>query len=108
METAPDFYNELIASFEINDYPTHYTEFDILTRDKATGEALGGVKITATCTKGSMEQFSNPEGAADFIQFKPTWWTLTYECPGYEKLVMPNQKAEKGVKMSLVAELVKI
>jgi hypothetical protein len=109
MDTAPDFYNELIASFEINDYATHFTEFDIETRDKATGIVLGGVKITATSLKGAvMQQFSTPDGAADFIQFTPTWWTLTYECPGYEKLVMPDRKAEKGKKMSLVAELVKI
>jgi hypothetical protein len=69
---------------------------------------LGGVKITAASAKGTMEQFSNPDGVADFIRFTPTWWTLTYECPGYEKLVMPDQKAERGLKTKLVAELVKI
>ena len=105
--TAPDFYNELIASFEIKRYPTHYTEFEILTRDKMSGEALGGVKITATSVKGSMEQFSNPIGEADLKQFEPSWWTLTYEYPGYHILTMPNVKVELGKKIALVAELEK-
>jgi hypothetical protein len=108
METAPDFYNELINSFEINDYPTHYTEFDIMTKDKSTGAPLDAVRITATSDKGTMVQFSNPVGAADFKQFQPDWWTITYECPGYETLIMKNVKADRGVKLELVAELEKI
>jgi hypothetical protein len=107
MITAPDFYSLLISSFEINRYPTHYTEFEILTKDKTSGNALGGVKITATSVKGVMEQFSNPVGEADLKQFEPSWWTLTYECPGYRVLTMPNLKVELGKKIALVAELEK-
>ncbi|MEO5569588.1 MAG: hypothetical protein ABIT08_15170 [Bacteroidia bacterium] len=108
IKTAPDFYGKLLLSFEINNYPTHYTEFEILTRDKMTGELLGGVKITATSVKGVMEQFSNPIGEADLKQFEPSWWTLTYEYPWYRILTMPDLKVALGKKIALVAELEKV
>ncbi|HKR04491.1 MAG TPA: hypothetical protein VJY62_07630 [Bacteroidia bacterium] len=79
-----------------------------MTRDKVTGEPLEAVRITATSDKGTMQQFSNPAGAADFKQFQPDWWTITYECPGYETLTMKNVKADRGMKIELVAEMVKI
>jgi hypothetical protein len=107
MESAPDFYKNLLESFSLNSYKTHYTEFDIETRDKTTGALLGGVKITATSDKGTMEQYSNPIGAADFKRFQPAFWNITYECPGYEILTMANVKSDLGRKVSLVAELVK-
>ena len=108
MVIAYDFYKDLLASFEIKKYPTHYTEFDIVAKDKTTGQALGGVKITAQSEKGIMEQFTNPVGETDFKQFEPSWWTLTYECPGFEKLIMPAIKTERGTKHVLVAEMEKI
>jgi hypothetical protein len=108
IETAPEFYKRLLLSFKINNYPTHYTEFDIVTRDKATHETLEAVKITATSDKGTMLQFSNPVGEAIFKQFEGAYWTITYECPGYELLTMQNIKMERGEKMELVADLVKL
>ena len=36
METAPDFYSDLLNAFEIDKLPTHFTEFDMLMVNKAT------------------------------------------------------------------------
>lgn len=108
MESAPDFYNKLLYSFELKNTPTHFTEFEMVVNDKATHETLSGVKVTATSLKGEMVQFSTPIGEVDFKQFEPTYWDLTFELPGYKILEKTQVKAERGKKIDFgVIELVK-
>lgn|GEM_PF-1523870 len=109
MTTAPDFYNELINSFKIDELPTHFTEFDMQCVDKVSKEKLSGVKVKAVSPKGEMIQFSNPIGEVEFIQFEPGYWDLTFELPGYAIIEKKAVKAELGKKLELgVIELVEI
>lgn len=109
MMTAPDFYNKLIDSFQINNQPTRFTEFEMTLVDRSTKETLEGVKVTAVSNKGgNMVQFSSPIGEVDFKQFEPDYWNLTFELPGYEPLHKDKLKADLGKKMKLgVVELLK-
>jgi ribosome-associated toxin RatA of RatAB toxin-antitoxin module len=109
MDTAPDFYNELINSFRIDEMPTHFTEFEMLCVDKLTKENLSGVKVKAVSSKGEMIQFSNPIGEVEFIQFESGYWDLTFELPGYKTAEKKAVKAVPGKKLELGSiELVKI
>lgn len=108
MESAPDFYNKLLYSFELKNIPTRFTEFEMVVSDKTTHETLSGVKVTATSIKGEMVQFSTPIGEVDFKQFEPAYWDLTFELPGYKILEKTQVKAERGKKIDFGAiELVK-
>lgn len=109
MDSAPDFYNELLNSFRIDKLPTHFTEFDMVLVNKVTQDALSGVKVTAVSSKGEMIQFSNPIGEVDFIQFEPGYWNLTFELPGFNKITKTAVKAELGKKLELgTVELVPV
>ncbi len=102
MLTARDFYDKLNDSFQINNQPTRFTEFEMILVDKNTKETLEGVKVTAVSNKGgNMVQFSSPIGEVDFKQFEPDYWNLTFELPGYEPLQKTKLKADLGKKMKL-------
>jgi len=102
INTAPDFYKTLLNTFKINNFPTHFTEFDMVLLDKETKEQLYGVKVIAVASKGGeMIQYSNPEGVVDFKQFEPDYWDLTYELPGYEPITKKKVKAELGKKLNI-------
>jgi len=109
LNNAPDFYNEMKHSFAINDLPTRFTKMDATIIDKESGENLSEVKVTATNSKESLTEYSNPIGEMEFRTFWPTYYNLTFECPGYVTVEMKAVKAERGKKMDFgVIEMVRL
>jgi hypothetical protein len=109
-DSAPEFFARLTDSFELKGLPTQRTDIDFIIKEKSSGAALPGVKVTAVPVKNPqtiLNQFSNIEGAADYTQISPEMYNVTFELPDHET-VTKVVEAERGKKVELTIEMEKL
>jgi len=108
-ESAPEFFNKLMASFQINDLPTFRTEMDFMILEKSTQAPLPGTKVTAVAVKDPskvVNQYAGMDGEAD-MQISPEMYNVTFEIPDHQP-VTKTVEAKRGKKVKMQVELEKI
>ncbi|MEO5570978.1 MAG: hypothetical protein ABIT08_10025 [Bacteroidia bacterium] len=108
-DTAPQFFNMLMASFQVNNAGTFRTEMDFMILEKTSLTPLPGTKVTAVAVKDSakvVNQYADIAGEAD-LQISPELYFVTFEIPEYKSAEM-TLEAKRGKKLKVQVELEKV
>ncbi len=105
-DSAPIFYTDFFNCKRPMPYATSHTEFDIITKNKANGEVLNGVSVTAVGATKTYTGKTVIQGQLDLKKISPELYDLIFEIPGYLPLTLSEQKASPGKHIQIVVELV--
>lgn len=108
VQSAPVFYNNFMNFKRPVAGPTHFTELDIFTKNKQTGEPLKGVFITAVGTTKTYRGKSETSGELPLKKIAPELYDIVFEFPGFQPLTLNAQKAIIGEQVKIIAELIPI
>ncbi|MEP7169899.1 MAG: hypothetical protein ABI855_11065 [Bacteroidota bacterium] len=108
-DSAREFFNKLMESFQVNNLPTYRTEMDFTILEKSTMAPLPGTKVTAVAVKDPtkvVNQYAGMDGEAD-MQISPEMYNVTFEIPDHQT-VTKTLEAKRGKKLKMQVELEKI
>jgi hypothetical protein len=108
-DSAPQFFNMLMASFKVNNAGTFRTEMDFMILEKTSLTPLPGTKVTAVAVKDPskvMNQYAGMEGEADF-EISPELYNVSFNIPEYKSVSM-TLEAKRGKKLRVQVELEKL
>jgi hypothetical protein len=109
-DSAPQFYKDMINSFNLDNLPTHHNELDFIFVDKTTKTVLPGVKITAAPVSNPSEKlvlYSDMTGEGDLSELKIELWNVEFDLPNY-KVSSQIYQPEVGKKQTFTIELEKV
>ncbi|MEO5569783.1 MAG: hypothetical protein ABIT08_07660 [Bacteroidia bacterium] len=107
--TAPEFFNMLMESFQINNLGTYKTELDFTILEKQSQQPLPGTKVTAVAVKNPLKvvnQYAGMNGEAD-MEISPEMYNVTFEIPDHQT-VTKTVEAKRGKKLAMQVELERI
>jgi len=104
-DSAPIFYTDFFNCKRPVPYATSHTEFDILTKNKVSGEVINGVRVTVIGSTKTYTGKTDIEGQLDLKKISPELYDLIFEIPGYQPVTLSDQKASPGKHAQIVVEL---